>query len=206
MQHKTDAQQEIADSHTTLSLYLETLFRKEVVDQEASIVEQGKPHLKTDLEVMLIEFNDYKLAIPVKDIHSIFRLEPDKLITMPEQAEYMLGVCHRHGKQIPVFDLAFAMNTGDKLCAPDKSFEKEPTTHQVLVLSDERMAFICQGSEKILHLKRDDIRWNKSRARNRWLQGLLVNEMACLLDIRHIKRLFRRDFAGFNDRQDIAAA
>ena len=183
-------QQNLLDSRQTLSLYLETLFRENVVDQNEPIRNQSAPARKQDLEAMLIRFGRHKLALPIKDIKAVVQTAASPIRHLPEQAAYILGTIAHNGKNIPVCDLNWVFNASNQLQQPETVPDSQNLS-QVIVFKGENMAIACDGADKVMNLKQYEIRWNRQLARNTWLQGIVLENMASLLDVRQIKRLFR---------------
>ncbi len=190
MKDTQSQQQGLLDSRQTLSLYLENLFQEEVVDQEEAVKKQSAPAKRQDMEVMLLHFGQHKLAMPIKELKAVTKIGATPLSQLPEQPPYVLGMVPYNGKNVPVYDLNWVFNSENKLKEPEKVTNKDEV-EQVIILKGEHMGLVCDGSEQILNLKQDEIRWNRHQGKNCWLQGIVLEHMATLLDICQIKRIFR---------------
>ncbi len=203
MKQTLEKQTDLLDSRQTLNLYLETLFQENTTEQDAIIkkqieikqtkIKQTKIKIKQkkDMEIMLINFGKHKLAMSVMDLKTVVDINEKKLIQLPEQEPYILGVLNHARKNIPVYDLNWVFNSNRTLNKPVKA-----TTlglfRQAIILHGECMAIACDSADKIINIKNDSVRWSKFRGTHPWLKGIIMENMSVLLGIREIKRLFER--------------
>lgn len=186
---KTD----ILESKEALTFYLETLFRQETdIDSEETDTELNSKELES-VELLFFSIDGHKLAVPVKDLKGVIDVEQNSLINLPESKPYTIGYIHYQGKNIPVNDIYWALNSHGSLMPPKENHAQEIINH-VIIFGDERMGIPCEEVFNITTVQKEKIKWRKSRPKQRWFKGIHTEDMSVILSVTEIKRLFLRAY------------
>lgn len=183
----------LLDSRQALSFYLETLFDDtDTVEQEAAKCEDTLCD-REQIEIMKITLGKHKLALTVEDLVSVIELDQQMLVRLPEQKPYTLGMIRHHGKNLAVYDLNWVFNSSGRLQPPAESESYIPS--HAVILQGERMALACTGVNDIITVNNEQVNWSKLKANQRWLTGIIIDDMSVLLEVKQVKCLFNKGYS-----------
>ena len=191
MKQVSNQEKNLLESREALNLYLENLFyEEEVQEPESELPEKIQP---TELKVLMIEVGKHTLALPVDDLKGVVDIDHSTVVTLPEQEPYSLGMISYQDNKIALFDINWIFNNEGKLIPPSEKTDIR-NVHNAIVFDAGQMAIACEHVSQICTVKTDQINWSKSK--QRWLDGIIIEQMVTLLNLREVKRLFLRGYSG----------
>lgn len=128
-----------------------------------------------DVECLLFEIGQLKLAIPLSGLSSIQK--PVKPLTrLFGQPEWYLGLFSHENAQIKVLDTLALVQAGG-----GRDYQKDPTKY-VLIIQDFNWALAVDKLCSTHIFKADQVRWRSKLRQQSWLCGTVIDEMCALLD------------------------
>ncbi len=186
---------EILESREALSFYLETLFREQSVPEieEKETETKTKPIELTEIDLLFFSIEGHKLAVPVKDLKGVVEIKTDSLLQLPEMKPYTIGYYQYQGKNIAVNNIYWALNSDGSLQPPNNHLDISNINH-IIIFNDERSSIACDDVSSITTVKKEKIKWRKSKPNQRWFKGIHTEDMSVILSTSEIKRLFLRGY------------
>ena len=132
-----------------------------------------------NFDVLLVKLNEASIAIPLLLIGSVYKCE-SPLVHIANQASWFLGL-YRHSEQtINVLDTQ-QLVSGKFL---DAGEENQPA--YVLTIAGSQYGLACSGVEKVVKLKKQEVRWREGKVNKQWYRGILIEQMCILLDVQKL--------------------
>ena len=152
-------------------------------------LDNGRPYWAQDrFECLLFSVAGLKLAVPLVCLGGIHAIhERDKITPLPGMPDWLVGLLPTAQGNVRVVDTA-------RWVMPERNIADYAEQMQYVIrINDSDWGLSCDGVDKSITLRPDEVRWRTSRSKRPWLAGTLIEHMCALLDVDACKRLLKEN-------------
>lgn len=142
---------------------------------------------ESHFQVLFFKINGLLLATPLRDLSRTIEM-PKKLLQLPDQTSWVVGIVEDQGDQILLVDvpLLFQSQPG-----PNRISGVANSHRNVLITKNRRWGVPCDEVSSVSPLSSGDISWRRSTTSKSWLLGTVTEKLCALIDLNRLIPLQR---------------
>ncbi len=126
-------------------------------------------------ECLLFKVAGLKLAVPLVTLGAIHQIDK-KLISLPGQPDWFMGILQTNTSNIKVMDTAFCV-------MPEKyQASYREGINYVITIHGFEWGITCHEILTSITLEPGDVKWRSNRGKRPWLAGTVIDQMCVLVD------------------------
>ena len=177
---------DLLDQKDAVKSYLNSLLDIPVATGKKPVTKDKEPTLipkwaQTDFRALNFRSGGFQLYVPVSFVRGVKNIG-GQIDKVDGASEWIKGTITSKGKKVYVLDTELMISTRSRRTV---NYQHPDANSYVILLGDGDFGLVCDTIGQVKQLSVSDVHW-RDTAGQRWLAGMLKNEVAALIDARRL--------------------